>query len=364
MADFFEIDFLGVETKKSGDAISVRYEINGQTYIHVVDGGYQATGEKMVRHIKAHYGNPDFINHVVVTHQDGDHAAGLPEVLRSFRVGALWMLRPWIYAPEIIHRFATYNSVDRLRSRLRSLFPYLAALEDVANELGIPIYEPFQGAQIGAFTCLSPSKATYFDLVVESDKTPEHIEEGALASAAETFLGKASELMEKVVAFVAAAWGFEAFSPNETSNENEMSVVQFANLCGKKVLLTGDAGRRSLGEAADYAPMAGLALPGIDRFQVPHHGSRRNVSTDLLDRWLGERLGVKPEKGQGTFTAIVSAAEADSHHPRRSVVRAMIHRGADIVSTETGDKRTGYNAPARPNWVAAPYLDYPHDVEE
>lgn len=45
MADYFEIDFLGVETKKSGDAIALRYERNGATYIHVVDGGYATTGE-------------------------------------------------------------------------------------------------------------------------------------------------------------------------------------------------------------------------------------------------------------------------------------------------------------------------------
>ncbi len=41
MSDYIEIDFLGVETKKSGDAIAMRYEINGSTYIHVVDGGYR-----------------------------------------------------------------------------------------------------------------------------------------------------------------------------------------------------------------------------------------------------------------------------------------------------------------------------------
>lgn len=29
MADYFEIDFLGVETAKSGDAITLRYSVNG-----------------------------------------------------------------------------------------------------------------------------------------------------------------------------------------------------------------------------------------------------------------------------------------------------------------------------------------------
>ena len=55
MADYFEIDFLEVNTNKSGDAIGVRYTRHGLTYIHVVDGGYAATGEDLVRHI-----NPGF----------------------------------------------------------------------------------------------------------------------------------------------------------------------------------------------------------------------------------------------------------------------------------------------------------------
>ena len=65
-----------------------------------------------------------------------------------------------------------------------------------------------------------------------------------------------------------------------------MSVIQYANLCSEKILLTADAGRDALTEAADYAPWAGLILPGINRFQVPHHGSRRNLSTEILNRWL------------------------------------------------------------------------------
>ncbi|MET4121975.1 beta-lactamase superfamily II metal-dependent hydrolase [Bradyrhizobium sp. JR1.5] len=62
-----------------------------------------------------------------------------------------------------------------------------------------------------------------------------------------------------------------------------MSVVQFAYLNGHKIVLTGDAGRSALTEAAEFAPQAGLYLPGVDRFQVPHHGERRNVSTELLE---------------------------------------------------------------------------------
>ena len=109
MSDFFEIDFLDVESAKSGDAILVRYKVNEELFIHVVDGGFQATGEAVVKNIRQYYDRPTFIDSVVVSHSDGDHAGGLRSVLEEFRVGALWMLRPWLYADELINRFSRYD---------------------------------------------------------------------------------------------------------------------------------------------------------------------------------------------------------------------------------------------------------------
>jgi beta-lactamase superfamily II metal-dependent hydrolase len=359
--DYFEIDFLDVESAKSGDAITIRYEKDGLTYIHVVDGGYQQTGDAVVEHINKLYGNPAFIDHVVATHPDGDHLGGLRTVLASYDVGALWMLRPWVYANELIHHFATYNSVDALKRRLKEIYPNVAALEEIATERGIPIREPFQGSAIGAFKVLAPSKSMYLDLVVSSEKTPESVEKEQPAPA-DSLAKILVEALKKAVNLVAAPWGAETFSTEETSSENEMSVVQFGFLDGQKVLLTGDAGRKSLNLAADFAPQIGLQLPGIDKFQVPHHGSRRNVSTALLDRLLGERLPAM--HAQGKFSAVISSAKADEHHPRKSVVRAMIHRGAKVATTE-GQTVCVHspNAPDR-GWFAVTPLSYPEQQEE
>lgn len=361
MTDYFEIDFLDVESDKSGDAIPLRYQVNEQVRVHVVDGGFQATGPGVVKHIEEHYGKPDFIDHVVATHPDGDHTGGLRTVLEHFNVGALWMIRPWLYADEILHRFETYNSADALRSRLKKIYPNLAALEEIALRRGIPIQDPFQGAAIGAFTVLAPTKARYLDLLVESERTPEEAADQAQTSLA-AILGEAFQAVVKAAAnVIAAAWGEEVFSTNETSNENEMSVVQFARIAGKTILLTGDAGRGALREAADYAPWVGLTLPGIDRFQVPHHGSRRNVSTELLDEWLGPRLEGSANESQ--FFAIISSAKADTHHPRKSVIRAMIHRGGTVAATEGKTISTGCNQPARPGWSAVTPCEYPSEQE-
>lgn len=357
MSNYFEVDFLGVETKKSGDAITLRYSINGVHGIHVIDGGYIDTGAQIIEHINKFYGS-NHVNNVILTHPDRDHANGLRKVLEECSVDALWMNRPWLYAEELLPRFATYKSVDALRRKLKDLYSATATLEQIAVERGIPIYEAFQGADVGPFRIMAPTRSRYLDCVAESEKTPE------LAKAEFSFESASSglfNLIKKATNYIKAVWGDEYFPPEPTSYENEMSVVQYACINNKKILLTGDAGREALREVIDYAPSIGLLLPGIDFFQVPHHGGRHNVSTEVLDELVGPRLDGVPEKT--TWNAICSSAKEDSDHPRKTVVRAMIHRGAHFVATE-GKTVNFSNGISREGWVPIPQTPYPSEQEE
>ncbi|AXP01495.1 competence protein ComEC [Pseudomonas fluorescens] len=349
-----EIDFIGVETAKSGDAITIRYEKDGVAGVHVVDGGYIDTGAQVIEQLRQFYGTTR-IENVVLTHPDLDHANGLRAVLEECDVGTLWLNRPWLYASELIDRFATYTSVDALERKLRSVYSASAALEEIAIRKGIPIQSPFQGSTIGIFQVLAPSKARYLDLIVESDKTPE----AETSIAAESFEAVV-KAFRAVANLVKSAWGDEYFPSSGTSTENEMSVVQYAQVNGKSIVLTGDAGREALTEAAAYAPYAGLSLPGIDMFQVPHHGGRHNVSTELLDSWLGTRHDVP---GAYTWAALCSSAKADEDHPRKSVMRAMMHRGGNFAATE-GQNIAWMEGISREGWGPVPQTPYPEEQED
>lgn len=116
-----------MHTSKSGDAIAIRYRINGTWWVHVVDGGYTSTVPDLAVHLRQFY-STDIIQRVVVTHPDKDHAEGLAPMLESFRVGELWLLRPWIYAQALLSHFARYNSAASLAARLRDEYPYIAEL--------------------------------------------------------------------------------------------------------------------------------------------------------------------------------------------------------------------------------------------
>ncbi|HDR1054497.1 ComEC/Rec2 family competence protein [Pasteurella multocida] len=362
MNDFFEIDFLDVEAAKSGDAITLRYCKNDIQTIHVVDGGFkgsengEGTGDKVIQHIQKYYGDKK-INRVVVTHPDGDHAGGLRKVLETCDVDELWMLRPWNYANELIDRFERLRSIERLEDRLKECYPNIAALEEIAVRKNIPIKEPFQGVKIGEFTVLAPTKERYLNLIEESEKTPE----AKKTQENKTILSTAFESARH---FIRAFWGDENLSSEPTSAENNMSIVQYAELNNTKIMLTGDAGREALEEARDYLRInLSVPLPGIDYFQVPHHGSRRNISSELLDEICGKKL-LSSQKGTYKFTAVISSAKEDKDHPRKAVLRALMHRGAKVLTTEGASLRCSKGAPTREGWVSAKPVDYPEEQED
>jgi hypothetical protein len=357
LADFYELDFLQVHTAKSGDCITIRYSIGAQPpMLHVIDGGYTSTAPDLAAHIDRQHSIP-YIDHVVVTHPDQDHAEGLAPIIESYGVGTLWMLRPWIYAPQLIQHFTRYQSVESLQKRLRDDYPYIARLEEIARRRGITMAEPFQGAQIGAFTVLAPSPHRYGQLILRSDRTPQ------LAPAMAGILSALGAPVQGAIRMIGEGWGAERFSSEETSIENEMSVVQYANIAGDNVVLTGDAGCEGMTEAANFAPLAGLRLPGVRQFQVPHHGGRRNLSTAILDRWVGPRLPYRVPEGSELFNALISSAKEDPDHPRNAVLRALLHRGAFVATTEDSAFRAWKNSP-NPWPGKLRNVAYPNEQEE
>ncbi|WP_200232388.1 ComEC/Rec2 family competence protein, partial [Rubrivivax gelatinosus] len=287
----YEIDFLPVGDSY-GDAIVVRYgdETSGY-YLHVVDGGRSDTGQTIINHIDRFYPGY-FIDHMILSHADNDHACGLIDVLRRFDVKNLWMNRPWLYANEVIQHFHGNYTLAGLIDEMKKRHPYLVELENIAESKGTQIHEAFQGNCIGRFRILAPSRHRYVDLISEFEKTPTSYRAEYRAPSQ---LGLLRSLKEQAMKRLEEAWDVETLSDNPqppTSASNESCIVQYAELDNRGVLLTADVGPEGLTEAADYANALNLRMPGF--VQMPHHGSRHNVTPAVLDRWLG------PRKAKGT----------------------------------------------------------------
>jgi beta-lactamase superfamily II metal-dependent hydrolase len=146
-----------------------------------------------------------------------------------------------------------------------------------------------------------------------------------------------------------------------TAAENESSVVLGGYLDGGTVLLTGDAGLKALASAADHAGAIGLPLRDALRvFQVPHHGSRNNISPSMLDRLVG---GWTAAGARSQVICVISAGSEDETHPRQVVVNALIRRGLQPLVTRRGTILCPSQVTQRPGFGPAQPLSFSHSVE-
>ena len=351
----YEVDFLPVGNS-NGDAICIRYGDNLTGYtIHVVDGGYTDTGKTIIEHVEKYYGGVNYIDHVVLSHADNDHVTGLIPVLQHFKVGALWMNRPWKYATEIADSFHGSYSVEGLAEKIRASYPLLVEMEEIAISKGIPIYEAFAGAKIGQFTVLAPTRQRYLKLIPEFSRTPQ-----SYAESDKGVGGLLVEAIKRLQNFI-ENWTTETLSnnPPACTASNESSLVQIGNVDGFQILLNADAGPEALSEAAYVAEHLGIKGQ-LKVIQIPHHGSRRNVTPAILDRWLGVPIA----EGTWRGTALCSVGDGKTEYPRKRVVNAFIRRGYKVVSTR-GSAKSSYNGMAgKPNWVAVTPEPFSFQFEE
>jgi beta-lactamase superfamily II metal-dependent hydrolase len=365
----FEIDFLAVgEGARSGDAIALRwgnlYGPRDQQFVMVIDGGNKESGANLVDHIQGYYGTSD-VDLVLNTHPDADHASGLSVVLEELTVKKLWMHRPWTRLQHIYDLVQDGRiTQDSLQARIEEALEAAYDLEQIAEDKGIPIWEPFTSVPMerggATIRVLGPSRAYYTDVLLpQFDDMPE-LHEAALATYSEGRyrFSKSASVFNSV-----RLWTEETLEDpdeDEVRAENNSSVILLLQIDGRQILLTGDAGVPALRRAYLRALALGIDLRKCVFYQVPHHGSRRNIGPGILDAIVGPRL---PFGSPAKATAYVScAAAAAPKHPSAKVTNAFRRRGVQVVPTQGKSLVYSSNAPQRYGWVAATGL--PLQTEE
>ena len=375
----YEIDYIGVKADKAtkdADAICLRWKtgiaLNGMPIykVGVIDGGVEAHGNAMIAHMNQYYFDDaegvkskekKTIDFVVVTHPDQDHAIGLKQVLKAFDVKKIYMNRPWLYVDELFDKVNDGRITKQsLRKRLRNNYETIADIENIAEENKIPIYEAFEGTYVeNEILILSPEKQFYLDLLVESEKTP--LQEQA-AFNQDGLFGRIANAVKAYIVNKFEDWDIETLRENEeTSAENETSVVLRGLVEGDGFLLTGDAGIRALNKAIDYMEQIGEdVISEISFYQIPHHGGRHNVSPSLLDRMVGQRVKKGTTRNK---TAYASVAEG-SDHPLKMVTNAYIRRG--VSTYETNGNTICHHCGQMPKrgWTQLKMIEFADYVEE
>lgn len=358
----FEIDFLPVgEGARSGDAIALRwgnlFGPRDQQFVMVVDGGNKDSGAALVSHIKGYY-DTSVVDLALNTHPDADHASGLSVVLEELTVRKLWLHQPWNRL-EHIHDLVQDGRIthDSLQARIEEALEAAHYLEELAEEKGIPIWEPFMSVPMTRGTAtvrvLGPSEAYYTELLPQFDDMPA-LQEAAVANYSE---GRYRFSKSAVVANSAQIWGDETLEEpdeEEVRAENNSSVILLIQVDGEQILLTADAGVPALTRACRRAAALGIDLKKCCFYQVPHHGSRRNIGPAVLDAMVGPKL---PFGSGSKATAYVSAApEAGPKHPSAKVTNAFRRRGVQVVATQGKTLCYSRNSPQRYGWGPASAL--------
>jgi beta-lactamase superfamily II metal-dependent hydrolase len=348
----YEIDLLGVgEESKSGDAIALRYgnlygSRSEQTVV-VIDGGYADNGQKLVDHIRTHYGT-EKVDLVISTHPDQDHINGLETVIDQMEVTELWIHQPWDHNWGLADKFEdgriTDNSIgERLKNNLETAYK----LVQQAEAEGVIVSEPFTGVFYDCVEVIGPSQDYYEELIPEFDGMPEakKSEAQAFSEGFKSFLESAKTAIKQIFVF----WGEDKIDDEDgTSAKNNSSVITQLIVEGRRLIFTGDAGITALDQAAGEIELctSGAKLSFI---QIPHHGSRRNVGPSVLNRIIGEPVD---EGGSRNISAVASTAkEGEPKHPHKAVLNAFTHRGATVSATRGEGTQYAYNAPNRGGWV-------------
>lgn len=206
---------------------------------------------------------------------------------------------------------------------------------------------PLQGERIGPFMVMSPSLEMYEGLLPQFRDTPAP-DIDTLLQLGHWLRGIGRRFATVVRKVVPENWYEETLRDGgTTSAENETSVILYGDLGAGGILLTGDAGLRALQTAIDYATHTGTDLSRLWLFQVPHHGSRNNISPSVLDAIVGPLV---MENQTRPVRCVVSAGREDREHPRQIVLNALWRRGLRPEVTRGQIICHQHQTPARPGW--------------
>lgn len=360
----FEIDFLPVGNgEKSGDAIALRFGkelISGKDqFVVAIDGGTLESGESLANHIKKYY-KTTTVNLLISTHPDNDHSSGLRYIANEMDVKEIWMHLPWRHSKECLEYVQDARVTERsLRTRLQESLNTVGELEELAEEKGIPIKEPFSDnpdTNYKNIIVLSPSTAFYEQLLSCFKAAPESFDE-APEGLLQKFISTIKTLLESW-----AEEGLEDPAPNASTAENNSATIIYLDLDDHKILLTSDTGTPALTEAIKRADELGINLKECYLYQVPHHGSKRNCGPTVLNSIIGTPV---PENQSASTKAIISVSpKGEPKHPSKKVVNAFIRRGCLVCATKGKIIRYSHNAPEREGWGPATPLAFDSNIDE
>jgi hypothetical protein len=318
---------------RMGDCLWIEYGENGQRHRVMIDGGTSGTAADVKARLA---GIPEpAIDLIVVTHIDNDHIGGVLKYLTTeplpSQVGEVWF-NGFRHLPQTPVESMGPGQGERLTDRLiepdlKEKWNYRFDHEAVSVPPvgGLPTKTLPGGLKL---TVLTPGPGRLADLrdewekVVEEGEPEEEPAEPALPPGVEVMGGALPPLpdVEKLA---------EEDFTTALTEANGSSIALLAEYQETRMLFTGDAEAEDLMAALDR--LVGKDQPiDVDVFQVPHHGSRHNLSPDLAAR-------------VNTPAYLISSSGSVYHHPHKEAVARILKRGPSPHKTLYFNYRQTYN---------------------
>lgn len=298
----YVIDFIYVG---DGDAITVwARNPNVADFVFFIDGGNAGNGQKIVNHYRTNIEphllpqrSIGFIN----SHPHNDHINGLLELVEllgnemNFAIYNDPVEFISVELREQIKKSYLAND-DKDITHLYESFEKVYKLNQLCEKHNLKRVHAFRETHIlnGEIKLLSPSKS-YYQEKVQQFTNIDFLKEKDFSTKPATVFDDEISTPCTIVDEI-----------NDASPENLTStVLQLTDSSGKKYILTADAGVESF----DDMDKNGFDNENIMLAQLPHHGSRRNVSSTWLQRFNPKMY--------------IASAAGNVKHPRRAVINCI-----------------------------------------
>ena len=306
-----------------GDCLWIEYGNMGELHRILIDGGTAGTYKRLKKRIEQLPENERGFELLIITHIDADHIAGALKLVEKGVPGLsfddIWF-NGWRHLPRSgleslgpVQGEKLTNQILTQDLQWNARFGKSAVAADPDNDLqGIPLPG---GMKV---TLLSPTQKQLADLkpvwkkeLKKAGLDPEEpVEEKEDLDTSPSRLERLGAVQLPDVDSLAQT----PFDP-DGSEANGSSIAILAEYNGKSALFSGDAFPEVLTTSIKkLCSQRGLDHLPLDAFKIPHHGSKSNVSTELLNEVQCSKF-------------LVSTNGARHHHPDQVALSRILKHG-------------------------------------
>lgn len=310
---------LEVLKAKHGDSLILHCGTNTSPKIIVIDGGpagvFNATLQPRLKTIADHFqATPLPLSMVMVSHIDDDHINGIQAMTDAmldakaahkpapYDIGHFWCnsfddILGNIQLPKVKNAAVgasvasvAASALPKLKAKDSHIAAVIASVgqgrkvRNNAVKLGLKVNKPFKALKKSQAVMVRGDVGQKPITVAGAKITIIHpdskrLEE--LQAAWDKELKKAAKSGDKTVKMATIA---KLLTKMDTSPYNLSSIVCLVEVKGKKILLTGDARMDDIEAGLKKHKLLKNGKMEVDIFKLPHHGSERNATPELLKK--------------------------------------------------------------------------------